>query len=181
MKKNPHMHPAFHVHIPTDPNKIIEFVEFDYDCSFYLKATAWLCIDGKPSDIRCLTECPCAWKLNRKVNKLELLSSISLQSECLHMQVQYEPEEWVPIAPNESYPLPPDPPEISRITFEAKTDAGTTSQMTLFIEGDPNISDTITETPKTENWGVGFTIPVEYVSLKNTGGSTVYIRNLTTE
>ncbi len=181
MRNHPRLNPASRINIPTDPDRTIESVEFDYDCSFYLKAFAWLCIDGSPSDIRHLTECPCTWKLNRKVQHLELLSSISLQSECLHTQVQYEQEEWTPVTPNESYPLPTEPPEISRITFDAKTDPGTTSTIELITSGFPIKTGGITDNPKTVDWDLGTTYSVEDLSLTNTGSNTIYIRNLRTE
>ena len=43
---HPRPRPVYSIYdIPTDPDRTIEFVEFDYDCRFYLKAFAWLCVE----------------------------------------------------------------------------------------------------------------------------------------
>ncbi len=94
---------------------------------------------------------------------------------------EVEPDEWIPIAPWESYPLPPEPAEISRITFEAKTAPGKTTQINLSIDGSTLKTETIYQTPQMYSWPIGATVPVEMLSLTNTGDYTVYIRNLTTE
>jgi len=182
-----HMHPRPRpiydiLDIPTDPDRTIEFVEFDYDCRFCLKAFAWLCVDGEPTDIRYFTEAPCSWKLNRKVRNLKLIANALLVPDCLHTSVVYEePEVWIPIAPSANYPLPPDPPEVLRITFEAKTDPGTTSIISLLVDGSVLSSSQVKASPGTVEMSIWATVPVELVELKNTGSSMVYIRNLTTE
>ena len=94
---------------------------------------------------------------------------------------EVEPDEWIPIAPGASYPLPTEPPEISRITFEAKTDPGTTSILSVFLAGNPIKADTISQIEENYNWAIGGPYPVEYLALRNTGDATIYIRNLTTE
>ncbi len=167
--------------IPADPEKTIQYVEFDYSCDFNLKAFVWLWADSAALDIHFLTECPCQWQLGRKVQNLTLIASIPLDPDCVKTTVVYAvPEGWTALAPNESYPLPTEPAEIGMVTFEAMTDANTTSQLTLLIEGKSFISDEINETPKTESWETGTSVSVLLVSLTNTGSSTVYIRNLTT-
>jgi len=175
--------PVYYVYdIPTDPDRTVEFVEFDYDCRFCLKAFAWLRVDCESTDIRYFTEAPYSWKLNRKVRHLKLIANTLLVPDCLHTSVVYEePEVWTTLAPNESYPLPPEPSEISKITFEAKTDAGTTSTISLLVDGSVLSSSQVTSSPATFEMSIGATVPVELVELKNTGSSTVYIRNLTTE
>ncbi len=259
-------------YIYTDPEMTVEFVEFDYGCEFDLETFAWLCVEGEPTDIRYLTECPCTWKLNRKVRELKLVLSRCVLCSCAHTGVVYKcpegwlkpgdkyniiivpgrpvssigvtwesggsgakgalyldgviygtavdipdtpgsyswgdieravssvyieisggcanviehevvySEEWIPIAPGASYPLPDTPPEISRITFEAKTDAGTTSQISALVYGNPLCGEEASPTPQTlELVLTGGPYPVDNVSLTITGSSTVYIRNLTTE
>lgn len=170
--------------IVTDPAKIIESVEFDYTCRFCLGASACLCADGVVTDSRYLTLCPCRWKLNRNANHLKLVSNVPLCPECMKTEVVYQetPTEWVSLAPGEFYPLPVDPDKISKITFEAKTDTGMISQMTFLVYDNPLSSNEISQTPRTiELAPYGGPYSIEVVSLKNTGSSTVYIRNLTTE
>jgi hypothetical protein len=79
--------------------------------------------------------------------------------------------------------LPTEPPEISKVTFEGKTEAGTTSVIELFAYGDPFKSNTLTENPAFIPWNPlgGGPYPVEILDLKNIGESTSDIRNLTTE
>jgi hypothetical protein len=80
--------------IPTDPEKMIQYVEFDYDCSFDKRAFVWLLADSACSKIRYLTECPCRWQLDRKVQSLVLVSSTPLLPECVQTSVVYaEPQE----------------------------------------------------------------------------------------
>jgi len=168
--------------IPTDPEKMIQTVEFDYNCSFPRRAFVWLCADTAVTDIRHFTECPCSWQLNRKVENLTLISSTHLDPNCVQASVVYaEPEEWIPIAPNGSYPLPTEPSEVRRVSFDAKTDAGTTSTMALFADGGELVNSNITEMPDVIDWDIGSPLPASILSVNNTGSSTVYIRNLTTE
>jgi len=168
--------------IPTDPDKTIQTVTFDYVCKFRRKAFVWLIADTYVTDTHAFSECPCSWDLNRKAENLTLISTMQLEADCVQTSVVYaETEDWTAVAPKGSYPLPAEPAEIGIITFEAKTDAKTTSQLTLFVEGKSFVSGDIDETAKTESWETGALISVQAVSLTNTGGSTVYIRNLTTE
>lgn len=103
----------------------------------------------------------------------EVLEAISL--------FEIEPDEWIPLAPGESYPLPSEPSEISRIEFEAKTDVGTTSVIELIVSGFPIESEGITENQESVDWELATTYSVDLLSLTNTGTSPIYIRNLTTE
>ena len=168
--------------IPTDPEKTIQTVTFDYVCNLRRRAFVWLCADTLITDIHSLSECPCSWELNREVTNLTLISTMRLDADCVQTSVVYtEAEDWTAVAPKESDPLPAEPAEIGIITFEAKTDAKTASQLTLLIEGKSIVSDEINETAKTETWETGASVSVKAVSLTNTGSSTVYIRNLTTE
>jgi len=182
-----HMHPCpcpvYYVYdIPTDPDKTIQFVEFDYDCRFRLKAFAWLRVDCESTDNRYLTECPCAWKLNRKVRNLKLVANTLLVPDYLHTSVVYEqPEVWVRLAPGDSYPLPEFPPEILRITVEAKTEPGPNPQISALAYGTIFDSKVVYPTPQTfELILSGGPYPAEHVDFENTGDTTVYIRNLTT-
>ena len=76
--------------VPTDPEKTIQFLEFDYSCNFKAKAFVWLFADSAYSDIQYLAECPCRWQLNRKVQNLVLISNTQLQPECVQTSVVYE-------------------------------------------------------------------------------------------
>ncbi len=92
-----------------------------------------------------------------------------------------ELDEWIPLAPGASYPLPPEPSIINRIMFDAKTDAGTSSVIEASIYGTVVYSDSVIEVPKTIDWTFSTGVPIEFVELTNTGSNTIYIRNLTTE
>ncbi len=100
----------------------------------------------------------------------------------LGLTVEYKepPVEWIPIAPGASYPLPTEPAEISKITFEGKTDPGKTSLISLLKSGLPTDTKSVDENASTINFSFS-TAPSNTFSLKNTGDSTIYIRNLTTE
>jgi hypothetical protein len=76
--------------IPTDPEKTIKYVGFDYTCNFKTRAVAWLCADSAISDIRYLAIKPCRWDINLKVQNLTLISSIPLPPECVQTSVIYE-------------------------------------------------------------------------------------------
>ena len=95
-----------------------------------------------------------------------------------------EPEEWIPLAPGASYPLPPEPDEVATITLEAKTDPGTTSQISCLLFGAPcGSSSTATEISREyELVLTGGPYPIEYVNgIINIGSNTIYFRNLKTE
>ncbi|MFD3157360.1 hypothetical protein ACFIJ5_10935 [Haloimpatiens sp. FM7330] len=165
----------------------IKYVEFSY-CKYMCnkckrnKATIWLLVDGEPTDKKCLCQCPCRWDLNKKVSKLKLLSTKKLKPECIWFTVVYEEEqEWIELAPGASYPLPLIPPEISKITFDAKTDPGTSSEISILAYGLPLQVVTILETINTVNLNLGSTFPIDILSMTNTGSSPIYIRNLITE
>lgn len=91
------------------------------------------------------------------------------------------PPDWEPIAAGESYPLPDECPIIGVIGFEGRTQPGRTSTITLFYMGVPIESATIAETPLSVVWNLGDGYLLSDLTFTNTGGSTVYINNLTTE
>ncbi|MDF2541534.1 MAG: hypothetical protein K0S47_1252 [Herbinix sp.] len=89
---------------------------------------------------------------------------------------------WTPIAPGQCIPLPPIPSEVNSVTFDAKTEMGPASTIALTYEGYILQSENdITTTPRTVEWNLGASYPVRFLTLKNKGPSTIYIRNLTTE
>ena len=173
---------SYHIYdIEVDPTKTIESVHFDYTCKFYIGASVRLCANGIVTDSRNLTECPCWWKLNRKVKHLKLISAIPLCSECMTTNVVYQdiPVDWIMVAPGESYPLPTEPAEITTIKFDAKTDAGSTSTVAFLVFGSSFASATVTETPMAfELVASGGPYPISDTLLTNIGSSTIYISNL---
>ena len=72
--------------IPTDAEKTIQTVEFDYNCSFPRRAFVWLSADTVVTDIRYLTARSCQWQLNRKVQNLTLISTMPLLPECVQIR-----------------------------------------------------------------------------------------------
>lgn len=170
--------------IDVDSERIIDYVEFDYrkNKRKKKKAIVWLLADGEATEKKRICQCPCRWDLNKKVTELKLVSTKRLKPKYMNIEVVYQEEEWVKLDPGDSYPLPTEPPEISKITFEAKTDAGTSSVIDLFAYGDPFKSVTITSTLRTIPWDLeGGPYSIQILSLINTGSSTIYIRNFTTE
>ncbi|WP_248484457.1 beta-propeller fold lactonase family protein [Tepidibacter aestuarii] len=92
------------------------------------------------------------------------------------------PNKGIIISPGKSYPLPNEPSEINSIMFVAKTDPGITSRVMVFLYGLPSTFATVTEELKQFKLNLpGGPYPVENVSLKNLGNSTIYIYNLTTK
>lgn len=169
--------------IETDPTKTIESVQFDYICRFCLGASVRLCANGTVTDSRNLTECPCGWKLNRKVKHLKLISTVPLCLECMTTEVRYQdiPTEWIAIAPGENYPVPTEPDAVNKITFKAKTGPGMTSEISLFVYGVPINSTSVSSSLTTVQWYMFAPLPASLLALKNIGSATIYIRNLTTE
>ena len=117
--------------------------------------------------------------INAAAKKEEALAAV-LEAISLF---EVESVSWIPLAPGAFYPLPKEPPEIIGITFEAKTDPGTSSIIELYAYGEPFKSAAVTETTATIPWNPlgGGPYLVEDLSLTNTGSNTIYIRNLTTE
>jgi hypothetical protein len=62
-----------------------------------------------------------------------------------------------------------------------KPTPGTFSVIALLLEGSPFLSTAVMPLAETVNWDLGGIIPVGLLTLRNTGSSTIYIRNLTTE
>ncbi len=89
--------------------------------------------------------------------------------------------EWIILEPGASHPLPSEPSEVNKISFEAKTDVGTTSVIELLFGGAPTHSNTVISIPTCITWLLSPPLPSLLMELKNTGSSTIYIRNLTTE
>ena len=90
-------------------------------------------------------------------------------------------DDFTPLLPGESYPLPQEPSEVLRISFEALSASGTISQMSALFFGSPFVSVGINDILDLyELVLTGGPYPVENVGLKNTGSSTIYIRNVTT-
>lgn len=173
--------------IDVDPNRTIKYVEFNYckcdksDKCGRKKIRIWLVADGEQTDVKYLSQCPCRWDLNKKVTDLKLVSTKKLKPDCMNINVVYAEEGWTKLEPGESYPLPPEPPEVSTITFEAKTDPGPTSTLELFAYGVPFILKVIGETPESVVWALGAPYAISFLTMTNTGDSPIYIRNLTTE
>lgn len=91
------------------------------------------------------------------------------------------PCKGVPIAPGESYPLPKEPCEISKLMFAAKTKPGTTSRLAAFLNVIPYSFITITEELKTFKIDIpGGPRPIKNIYLKNIGKSTIYVYKLVT-
>lgn len=177
----------FNYDIEVDPERTIDYVEFDY-CKYKhgkserKKFVIWLLVDGEPTEKKYIPDCPCRWYLNKKVTDLKLIHRKKLKPDCMEIDVVYEeePEIWIKLAPGASYPLPTTPAEVSKITFEAKTDIGTISIIELFQMGLPIKHATVSQTPTTIIF-IFSSAPVESLSLTNTGSNPIYIRNLTTE
>lgn len=92
------------------------------------------------------------------------------------------PCEGVSVAPGKSYPLPNKPSEASSIKFTARTNPGTTSRFTAFLNVIPYTSSTVTEELKQFEINLpGGQYPVENISLRNLGKSTIYVYELTIE
>ena len=91
-------------------------------------------------------------------------------------------DEWIKIAPEQSYPLPLTPPEVCRVEFDAKTDSGKSSVIILAYEGYVLRSDSnISNIPTTEIWDLNASYPADHMFLMNKGNATIYIRNLVTK
>ncbi|WP_083878518.1 YncE family protein [Acetivibrio cellulolyticus] len=92
------------------------------------------------------------------------------------------PYEGIPVAPGKSYPLPIEPSEVSKIKFAARTNPGMTSRFTAFLNVIPYTFTTVTEELKPFEINLpGNPYPIENISLKNLGKSTIYVYKLTTE
>lgn len=90
--------------------------------------------------------------------------------------------EGISIAPGKSLTLSSEPSQINRIKFAAKTSHGMTSQLAAFLNTIPFTSKTVTEQLKPFEINLpGGPFPVENISLRNLGKSTIYIYKLTTE
>lgn len=114
------------------------------------------------------------------INTLVCSGKIHILSGCAHI-TNVTVEKWIPVAPGASYPLPSEPSEISKITFEAKTDSGTISVMTATGYGHNVDSVTVTEFQEQFELNLSDVYPIQFVELINKGISTVYISNVTTE
>ena len=91
------------------------------------------------------------------------------------------PPDWQPIPAGNNYPLPDAYPVIGTIRFEVRTQPGRDSTVTLFYLGVPIESAAITDTTSVIVWNLGEGYAVSDLTFTNTGSSTVYINNLTTE
>ena len=90
--------------------------------------------------------------------------------------------EGISIASGKSLTLFSELSQINRIKFAAKTSHGMTSQLAVFLSAIPYTSETVTEQLKPFEINLpGGPFPVENISLKNLGKSTIYIYKLTTE
>lgn len=87
-------------------------------------------------------------------------------------------EEWIRLAPGDSYPLPAFPPLITKISFEAKTDAGQTSTVGLYYMGVPLFTSDVYENIQTITWDLSTPFESSELALKNDGASVVYVRNV---
>ncbi len=84
------------------------------------------------------------------------------------------------LAPGASFPLPMEPPEVTKVRFKAKTDSGTSLITIMFynIGVGYSVVDEILR-------DITITLPVALAAmglqLKNEKGSTIFFRDLTTE
>ncbi len=125
----------------------------------------------------------------RKVKLASELISAAAQKEAALAAVleaiskfEVEPYEWIPIAPGASYPLPTEPPEITHVSFEVRTASG---QISLVVLGSvaflPDKSQPVDSTISSFDHSYLTPVLASEKMLFNTGDSTIYIRNLTTE
>lgn len=110
------------------------------------------------------------WKDN---NTLVCGGKIQLLSGCAYI-TNVTVEEWIPVAPGESYSLPSDPSEISKITFVAKTDPGTISVMSATGYSFTVDSVTVTEFQEQFELNLGDAYPFHYVELTNKDFYSLY-------
>jgi len=175
----------FSCNIDVDTERTIEYVELEYVCKYndkectINKVDIALIVEGEESEVQYLSQCPCKWVLNKKVSELKLVSTKSLNFECMSINVVYQ-EEYFKLEPGEKFQLPPNPTEISMITFEAKTSPGNISVIAVLETGSFIQRNFLKETP-TMVIVTFFPKSVEGLQLMNTGNSVIFYRNLTTE
>lgn len=90
-------------------------------------------------------------------------------------------DEGIPVPPGKSYPLPNEPSKVRRIKFSARTNTGMTSPFTTFLNAIPYTFTTITDKLKPFVINLPVSYPVENISLRNLGKSTIYVYELTIE
>jgi len=131
--------------------------------------------------VSCNRKVYCTIKVTAAVKSKQLVQiEVPIIRDCEPKQCRSM--KGIPIASGESFPLPNQPPDINTIMFSAKTDPGLTSRVIAFLYGLPSTYTTVTgELKRFEFNFPGGPYPVENISLKNTGNSTIYVYNLITE
>lgn len=100
--------------------------------------------------------------------------------EAISKIIDEEPEEWIILAPGASFQVTSISPTIQTVTFKAKTDDGCTGQIIAVCYKDVLLADTtdIAPTPSVlslDIWAPGDT---QFVTLKNIGNCTIFIRDI---
>jgi len=176
-----------------DDDEFKKVLSFDKNVTLVVPEGANVSCDINNVTCECIETCgvSCSHESSDKICCTVKVAAVVKSKKLIQIEVpflgeceprQCTPYEGIPIAPGKSYPLPNEPSEINRIIFTAKTKPGTTSKFVAFLNVMPFSFATITEElkPFTINLPGGM-YPIENISLKNSGKSTIYVYKLISE
>jgi len=176
-----------------DDDEFKKVLSFDKNVTLVVPEGANVSCDINNVTCECIETCgvSCSHESSDKICCTVKVAAVVKSKKLIQIEVpflgeceprQCTPYEGIPIAPGKSYPLPNEPSEISRIIFTAKTKPGTTSKFVAFLNVMPFSFATITEELKPFTINLpGSMYPIENISLKNSGKSTIYVYKLIIE